>query len=380
MAYLCDGVSLPKTQKALVLRGPRRAEIEEIPVWNIDAFSGRAVDPEDLVLLKIEACGICGSDPRYFAGENPWAQHTLGEFRPNPSNMVLGHEHVGRVVAVRGKHNEHLLGMRTVGLCSRTCGACEMCLNNMAHLCPNTVHVGHAAGWGKMDYFPGAYAEYCPGWGVFCKPLPDSISSAEASTMDILAVCLHMAKRGRIEPGTAVVILGAGPAGNGVAQMARLMGASRIVLTDVSESAVAVGRACGLEVVNVTGKSMGEQGQLLRERLEGTRVSAVFDTVGTSGTMDLSLRLLGPGGTMVLAAVHGGEAPFAQMALGAERTMTTTCNFRLEDFWESLSFLCAGKVDVKPWLSTCRLEEVPGVLSDMVEGRRGDRFKTVVQF
>lgn len=56
----------------------------------------------DEVMVHVRACGICGSDLRYLAGENPWAQHTLGISKPNPPRMVLGHEVAGEIVAVIG--------------------------------------------------------------------------------------------------------------------------------------------------------------------------------------------------------------------------------------------------------------------------------------
>src|SRR5476649_316442 len=99
--------SLPATIPAGVLVSPNRLEIREIPMWPLESYG----DP-DMVLIKVAACGVCGSDFRYFVGENPWAQHTLGRFVPNAPNIVLGHEYAGTVVAVLDKENEHLLGKR----------------------------------------------------------------------------------------------------------------------------------------------------------------------------------------------------------------------------------------------------------------------------
>jgi hypothetical protein len=96
---------IPESFRAGVLEGPERFTVREIPQWNLADFN----DP-DLVLIKVAACGVCGSDFRYYAGENPWAQHTLGRFVPNPPNIVLGHEYAGTVVAVQTEANRYLLG------------------------------------------------------------------------------------------------------------------------------------------------------------------------------------------------------------------------------------------------------------------------------
>ncbi|RYG31392.1 hypothetical protein EON81_22995 [bacterium] len=85
---------LPSSMPAAVLEGPKRLTIREIPMWPLADYGD-----DDLVFVRVEAVGVCGSDFRYFLGENPWAQHTLGRFVPNPPNIVLGHEIAGTVVA-----------------------------------------------------------------------------------------------------------------------------------------------------------------------------------------------------------------------------------------------------------------------------------------
>ncbi len=78
--------------RAIVLRKPRQLEMVEVPRPALTA-------PEH-VLIEVKACGICGSDLRYWAGENPWALHTLGRHVDNPRNMTLGHEFAGVVVSL----------------------------------------------------------------------------------------------------------------------------------------------------------------------------------------------------------------------------------------------------------------------------------------
>ena len=73
--------------KAVVLRRPKHLEWTDVPVPRLTS---------DLdVLIKVEACGICGSDLRYWEGDNPWALHTLGHHVPNPPNIILGHKYAG---------------------------------------------------------------------------------------------------------------------------------------------------------------------------------------------------------------------------------------------------------------------------------------------
>ena len=78
--------------KAVVLRQPRQLDWADVPEPRLTA--------ELDVLIQVEACGICGSDLRYWEGDNPWALHTLGRHVPNPPNIILGHEYAGVVVKV----------------------------------------------------------------------------------------------------------------------------------------------------------------------------------------------------------------------------------------------------------------------------------------
>ena len=105
---------LPELMNAVVLEKPFQLKYTRIPVWPLEEY-----DDPDMVLVKVKACGICGSDFRYYQGENPWAQHTKGTRVENPPNIVLGHEYAGEVVAVLSEENKKWLGKRVVPICSK---------------------------------------------------------------------------------------------------------------------------------------------------------------------------------------------------------------------------------------------------------------------
>ncbi|MBC8064618.1 MAG: alcohol dehydrogenase catalytic domain-containing protein [Chlorobia bacterium] len=367
--------ALPSTIRAAVLEAPGRIVVQDIPMWPLESYG----DP-DLILLKVEACGVCGSDFRYFAGENPWAQHTLGKFVPNPPNIVLGHEFAGTVVAVQSEKNRHLLGKRVAPICSKVCGACDECRSGRSRLCPNTVHLGHGQGWGEQDFFPGAYSHYVPAWGSSCYEISDSLSFSEAAMMDILAVCVHVAETGCVQPGRPILCIGAGPAGNGIAQAALALGASQAVLVDRSQVALNVARAQSLGVaIDASGRT-DEQvlGELTSVAPDG--FGTVFDSVGTSSTLNLGLQVLGKSGTLVNLAVHDEPIEFNFMRLSGERKITTSCNFEVGDYPTALAWLEEGRFRVKEWLTPISIEEIPARFEEVV-GSPGDKavFKMVVQ-
>lgn len=365
-------IAVPSKMRAVVLESPRRLALRDIPVWPIEAYG----DP-DLVLVKVAACGVCGSDFRYYAGENPWAMHTLGRHVDNPPGVVLGHEYAGEVVAVLDERNEGLLGRRVAPVCSKVCGTCADCRAGRSQLCPNTIHMGHGQGWGKRDLYPGAYAEYVPAWGSGCYVIPEGTASAEAAMMDILAVCVHVAGQGRIQPGRPVLMMGAGPAGNGIAQAARILGANRVAVTDISDRALGMAAKSGFDnVVDARDKPAPTLAAELRT-IAPEGFGTVFDSVGGRDSFDLGLGLLGKEGTLVNMAVHDLDIPLNFMRLGSERRITTSSNFATGDYPIALSWLESGRFRVKDWLTEVKLEDIPRLFSEAGQAGRG-AFKLVI--
>jgi len=344
---------IPDSFFAGVLEGPVRLRVRDIPQWNLEEFG----DP-DLVLIKVSACGVCGSDFRYYAGENPWAQHTLGRFMPNPPNIVLGHEYAGTVIAVQTEANRHLLGKRVAPVCSKTCGACEDCLAGRSRLCAHTVHMGHGQGWGQRDFFPGAYGAYALAWGASCFAIADDLDFSEAAMMDILAVCLHVAETGGIQIGRPVLCIGAGPAGNGVAQMALAMGASAAVLVDRSLTALEIAERQGIGHRIHTEADLNAAAVQIRHLAPGG-FGTVFDTVGSAQSLAFAIEHLGKSGSLVNLAVHDEPIPINFLKLGSERRIVTSCNFEVGDYPRALALLQSGRVSVKEWMTPVTLPELP---------------------
>ncbi len=365
---------LPASFPAGVLRGPKQLEIVDVPMWPLETYGD-----DDMVMIEVEACGVCGSDFRYYLGENPWAQHTLGHFVPNPPNIVLGHEYAGTVLAVLDERNQHLLGQRVAPICSKVCGACTDCLSGNDHLCPNTIHIGHGQGWGDQAFFPGAYGRFCPAWGSSCYVVPDQVSMPEAAMMDILAVCVHVAHQGRIQPNFPALCIGAGPAGNGVAQASLAMGASDVVVLDQSQLAIDIAIKQGLpHALNTAIMSR----QALLDRLKDfapNGFTSVFDSVGTEDSLELGISQLAKRGTLVNLAVHDQTIAFNYARLGSERSVTTSCNFQLQDFEMALTWLEHGIFKVADWITNTELSDIPTWFENITSSEAKPTFKLVIE-
>jgi L-iditol 2-dehydrogenase len=352
--------------RAMVLKAPRELIVEEIP-----EFTLRPTD----VMVEPVACGVCGSDLRYFVGENPWAQHTLGRFMENPPNIVPGHEFCGSITAVGSSVDPGMVGKRVVVQPLQVCGECEQCRSGYNNLCPKQEHLGHGGGWGDMKYYPGGMAQRCPVWASCCFEVPDSLPDREAALMDMLAVAVHASNLGRITADDRVAIIGSGPIGLSIAQVARSRGASKVALFDPSSTARDVARSCGMD--DVYDVPCGDIETALKP-MRG-RATKVYDTVGRPNTLKAGLETLRFAGELIVMAAHGEQLPFSMEDVGQERCIRTSCNFVAPtDFQEAIRLATTGGVRLAPYITReVPLSVGPHAIESMIE-RRDWAFKCVI--
>ncbi|MGD0112971.1 MAG: alcohol dehydrogenase catalytic domain-containing protein [Armatimonadota bacterium] len=266
--------------QAVILRGPGRLEVTDIPEPPLGPGH---------VLVRVQACGICGSDLRYLRGENPWSQHTLGLRLPSPPDMVLGHEFAGDIVRVSDASLETRLGERVAVLAYRGCGACFYCQRGQPNLCADTAHIGHGAGWGGAEYNPGGMAELCPVWSEMAYLLPSSISYDEATLLDGAAVAVHAVTRAEVAEGDWVVVIGCGPIGLLALQVARARGA-RVVATDIASGPLALAAELGAKIT--VPAEHGSIAEAVVSATDGIGAAAVLNSVGTPRSITDSMQLL----------------------------------------------------------------------------------------
>ena len=327
--------------KALVLRSRERIEVMDVPRPQLRAGQ---------VLIKVSKCGICGSDIRYFHGENPWSKQTLGRHIDNPPNIILGHEFTGVVHEVFDKADEHLLGKRVGVNTFITCGRCSFCRSGQENLCNYTKHLGHGQGWGKMDFYPGGMAEFCIAFPSQVYELPDNVSDEQATFFDPLIAAIHAVDVGGPKLLDKAAILGAGPIGLLIAQLVKVYGAIATFITDVAAENIAIAENVGVDYpLNLTGgKSLYD---LVMERTNSEGVDLAFNTVGTSDSILESLKILKKGGTLVLMATKEDEIRFPALLLSGERTIRTSSNAMYTDFPRVIELVSAGRVRVEPLIT-----------------------------
>lgn len=317
---------------AVVLRKTDQLALLDVPVPTI---------APDQALVRMTHCGICGSDIRYLRGENPWAKQTLGEIHTSPGNMILGHEVTGVVEQVGDECDPCLIGRRVALLAFGTCGECFFCRRGEEHLCPNTQHLGHGAGWGESEYYYGGMAEYVPVYGKWLVPLPDSVSNEAGAVLDPLGVAVHGLRAGRMHEGDTVLVIGCGPVGALAVQVAKAAGAASVVAVDPSEGAARIARESGADYALDPGTD--SVASAIAEASSGMGARVVLDTIGAE--LNLYLPLLARGGRYITMTVTDDHQDFRTILLAGERSVASSCNFQYPDYYEALSLLESGVVD-----------------------------------
>ena len=273
----------------------------------------------DEVLLRVAACGICGSD--LHITEDP-VTFGVGQ------GTVLGHEFAGEVVALGSEVTTLALGERVAVAPMWGCGHCATCLK------------GEPAWCSQMRLIGGGYAEFATVAARQCRRLPDDLPLAEGALAEPTAVGLHAVIRSGMKPGDTVLILGAGPIGLITAFWARRMGAAAVIVADINRHQADRAAAIGATGFAISGPELDAEVQAML----GARPDIVFECVGKRGLIDFACRLVRVHGTVTAVGLCvGGDEwdPFA--ALSKEITVVFAVFFSMAEFAAAIDALGSGR-------------------------------------
>jgi threonine dehydrogenase-like Zn-dependent dehydrogenase len=273
----------------------------------------------------------------------------MGETRSNPPNIIPGHEVAGIVEEVGENADKSLIGKRVAVLSFKVDGTCYWCRRGEHHLCPNTQHLGHGAGWGTRDLYYGGMAEYVPIWSTHVFSLPDHISNEEATILDPLGVAVHAVERAKPTAGETAIVIGTGVIGLCAIQVLKAYGATEIVCVDIDDRHLELGKKLGADYsANVKTQNLAD---VVRDLTYGIGARIIIDSIGKP--LEEVLPLLARGGRLVNLAVHDKSNSVNQLALAGERIVTTAANFKYEEFSIAMNLLFSGRVKAKPLITHC---------------------------
>lgn len=336
-----------EAMKAWALHGIGDLRYAEVPV---------PVPGPGEVLLKVEACGVCGSDiPRIFK---------KGTYR---FPTIPGHEFAGTVAAAGEGVDAGLIGRLAAVFPLLPCRRCLRC------------EIGDYATCVAYDYkgsrSDGAFAEYVcvPAWNLLV--VPEGLSAEEAAMAEPAAVAIHALRRGGVDIGDRVLISGAGPIGLMLAQWARAWGASRVLLADVDDSKLAF--AAGLGFRHTVNPLHTDFAAWIAEMTSGRGVDLAVEGAGAASSWENCLIAARAGGRVVLMGNPAGPMGLSQNGywemLRKQLTVVGTWNSDYAELprneWKlALEAMATGKIDVKPLIThpvaLGRLGEAIGMMAD----------------
>lgn len=252
--------------KAAVLKGIKDIQLEDRPEPEPGAGE---------IVIKVEYCGICGSDVHAYKS------------LMFPAGTVLGHEFSGTVAKLGPGVDTFTVGERIVARPPGICGKCHWCKRGQLALCVE--HFDNTLGL-KL---PGGFAEYVLAKEFQAVSLPDHVSFEEAAIMEPLAVCIRGIRNSQLDLGDNVVVIGAGPIGLITMMCAFKRGAAKVFVLEKSQRR----RELALQL-GATGVLQPEGVDELKKELD--LVDIVFDCVGSSSTLNMAIELVRNGGQILI--------------------------------------------------------------------------------
>ncbi len=311
--------------KALLHNAPFVLEYTEVP----DLEPG----PDEL-LVRVQACGICGSDVHGYTG-------TTGRRIPP---IIMGHEAAGIVAAAGSNVRGFAAGDRICFDSTVFCNACEACRSGQVNRCQTRQVLGVSTPGSRRH---GAFAEYVlvPWWTAL--PLPDHVPFEQATLFEPLGIALHAMNRGAVTKDDTVLVVGCGTIGLLLIAAAKQRGARTVIATDVRPDRLQRGRALSADVVIDTSRE--SPADKLREA--GFAVDVTFEAVGYAPTIRQACELTATGGRVVLLGNLERDVPLDVPDLISREITLIGSYTSAGEFRDAVRLVSDGAIDVRPLLS-----------------------------
>ena len=281
------------------------------------------------VIVKTHRIGICGSDIHVFQGEHPFTTYPVTQ----------GHEISGVIESVGEGVHDLVIGQKVTIQPQQVCGLCFQCVNGKYNLCEQLKVMGFQA--------PGMASEFFAVDSEKIIPLPSSMTFDDGAMIEPVAVAVHAIRRIANIKGIKIVVIGAGPIGNLVAQVGKGMGAESVLITDISEYRLSVAKDCGIDhIANTRAIDMGDA---IQKAFGTDKADVIFDCVANDITMGQAIRYARKGSMIVLVGVYVGMANIDLALLNDhELDLNTSMMYRREDFLDSIKLITEKKVFLSP--------------------------------
>jgi len=337
----------------------------------IEAVDEPGAPGEEQVVVRVESCGICGTDlHEYVAGPivTPVEPHPLTGAQ-NP--QILGHEFSGEVVATGTAVTSVREGDRVAIMPLAYCGRCAYCRRGLQHLCATMGCVGLSHAWGGMAQF-ATVAEYQ------VVSLPDEVTYQQGALIEPTAVAAYGVERGGVVAGDRVLVTGAGPIGALAALCAHAAGASTVYVSEPNPARRA--RAEALGVATVLDPTAVDVPALLHDEGEGLGVDVAIECSGTPRGFAAGVASLRKRGTLAQTGLFVGEATVEPMLWSLnDLTIVGTWCYWVYEFDRVAAQIAAGTLPVERVItSKVTLDDTPDAFERLASGS-ADEIKILVE-
>jgi len=312
---------------ALLLKEYMNLELVQMPTPEIG--------PQD-VLVRVRACGICGSDVHGLDGKT-------GRRIPP---LVMGHEAAGEVVETGAQVHDLQPGDRVTFDSTVYCGQCFFCSRGDVNLCDNREVLGVSPGPYRRH---GAFAEYVAVPRRIMYRLPDNLSYEQAALIEAVSVAVHAVGITPVRLGDTAVVVGAGMIGLLAVQAVRLAGATRIIAIDPDDSRLKL--AVDMGATMVVNPKTEDAVAVIRERTEGRGADVALECVGATDPIRTAIAGVRKGGAVTLV---GNVTPDIDLPLQS----VVTRQIRLQgscasngEYPACIALLSAGAIKVEPLIT-----------------------------
>ncbi len=309
--------------KQSVMTAPGAIEIRDVPV------------PEPgpgEVLLRMKRIGVCGSDIHVWHGK-----HAL-----TPYPVVQGHEVSGVVEKVGTSVRGFSAGEAVTFQPQVTCGTCYPCRDGAYHICDKLKVMGFQTTGAGSEYFAVDASKVLK--------LPRGMDLEHGAMIEPEAVAVHALGRAGSVKGLKVLVLGAGPIGNLVAQTARGLGASQVMITDVSEFRLGKARECGIE--RCVNPSKTDLGAAVVESFGEGKADLILECVGSPATITQGVAVARKGTDIIVVGVFG-DKPVVDMGTVQDRELRLigTLMYQEPDWKKAIELVSSGRVKLAPLIT-----------------------------
>ncbi len=313
--------------KALIYTKPYCLEYSDFP---------NPVAGDDDVLIRVKACGICGSDVQGFTGRT-------GRRIPP---LIMGHEAAGIIEEVGKNAKGFERGDRVCFDSTVYCNRCEPCRESYYNRCENRQVLGVSIPASRRH---GAFAEYVavPWWIV--SKIPDNLSFVHSALLEPASIGTHAANRAPISTNDTVVVIGAGTIGLFILQACRLRDAAKVIVADIDEFRLDVARRLGADKLINPLKSDLRKTVFKETKDKGADVT--FEAVGYAQTFADAVSVAKTGGHVVAVGNLEEKAEFDLQELVARELTFTGSYASSGEFRDCIELAASGKIGVAPLIS-----------------------------